>query len=416
MAGSTRPPASASKGARTMLAAAVVIGLAVVLGTLVAGGAFQGLAARPSIGPGPSSPATAAAPTGPGATASVAPVTSPSPTPEPTLQLIAAPLTGLLVTPEAARLHPIAVMIDDHRLARPQSGFNSASVVWQAPAEGGIPRYMLIFQEQVPAAVGPVRSSRQYYIEWAAEWNAMYVHAGGSPQALETLAARGRGSWVWNADAFRWEGQYLLRVQQVKVLGGPTFPLEPPHNLYTDGAKLRQLETKLKVADGPIQPAWTFAPDARPEDRPLGARLTVAYPYESITFRYDAATNTYRRYLDGSKQPQVDAADGKVVAPKNVVILRMAFGPLNDGHPDKHRLEASDVGHGTAWIATNGVTVKGTWRKASVTAPTLLFGPDGKPMTLTAGQTFVEVVSPSYPMTIKAGQVPPASPLDPRGL
>ena len=60
--------------------------------------------------------------------------------------------------------------------------------MWHAPAEGGVPRYMLIFQDQIPEAVGPIRSARQYYIQWAAEWDAMYVHHGGSPQAQATLA------------------------------------------------------------------------------------------------------------------------------------------------------------------------------------------------------------------------------------
>ena len=94
------------------------------------------------------------------------------------------------MTEEAAAHHPIAVMIDDHRGARPQSGFNSAAIVFQAPAEGGIPRYMLVFQDKIPAGVGPIRSARQYYIEWASEWRAMYVHFGGSPRkVLRTIAA-----------------------------------------------------------------------------------------------------------------------------------------------------------------------------------------------------------------------------------
>ena len=111
----------------------------------------------------------------------------------PTPVMVAAPLDGLLTTPAKAKLHPVAVMNDDLSPARPQSGFSSASVVWQAPAEGGIPRYMLVFQENTPTDVGPVRSSRYYYIAWAAELKALYVHAGGSPQALSTLRAQGSG-------------------------------------------------------------------------------------------------------------------------------------------------------------------------------------------------------------------------------
>ena len=73
--------------------------------------------------------------------------------------------------------------------------------------------------------------------------------------------------------------------------------------------------------------------------------------------------------------------------------MLMIFGPLNDGHPNKHRLEANVVGSGTAWISTNGRTIKGTWKKKSLTAPTQFFDAAGKPVTLTVGQTFVQVAA-----------------------
>jgi hypothetical protein len=385
------------------LIVAIVLGISVVVGLVVAGaGPVPAAATRPSPSSAPSA-AVAASPTLAGQT--LAPPTT-APTPTPTEPLVAAPLTGLPVSLEASLRHPIAVMIDDHVDARPQSGFNAAAVVWQAPAEGGIPRYMLIFQDQVPAAVGPVRSSREYFIEWAAEWTAMYVHAGGSPEALATLRERGRGDLVWNADEFRWEGIYLWRVTSRLA----------PHNVFTDGPHLRAMATVLGAKDGPIKPVWHFAPDRSLDVRPDGGRIVVTYPYESITYRYDPLTNTYHRFINGSRRPQVDAADGQVVAPKNVVILRMFFGPLNDGHPEKHRLEAADVGHGVAWIATNGQTVKGTWRKASEDAPTLLFGPDGKPFVLTAGQTFVQVLPLTYGLTVRDGSIGPQSMMTTGGL
>ncbi len=102
---------------------------------------------------------------------------------------------------------------------------------------------------------------------------------------------------------------------------------------------------------------------------------------------------------------QFDAGAGERVAPTNVVIMVVRFGPLNDGS-SKHRLEAQQIGSGTAWIATNGTTIKGTWRKKSTTAPTLFYGPDGKQVTLTAGQTFVQVVPTGTAITIKDGKAP----------
>lgn len=324
-------------------------------------------------------------------------------TPVPTPALVQAPLTGLPVSEAAAQQHPIAVMIDDHVDARPQSGFNAAAQVWQAPAEGGIPRYMLIFQDTVPTGVGPVRSAREYFLEWAAEWNSLYVHAGGSTQALATLAGKGHGQWVYNGEYFRYAVTYLWRVKT----------RSPPHNVYSDGTHLRALAARIGAKDGPIQPAWTFAPDGAAGARPNGGTITIVYPYETIRYRYDAATNTYQRFIKqtggGAFKPQIDAADKVQVAPKNVIILRMHFGPLYAVDPH-HRLEASDIGHGEAWISTNGHTVKGTWSKASVTAATLVFGPDGKPATLTAGQTFVQVIPLDYSFAIADGTIPAGTP------
>jgi len=339
-----------------------------------------------SIADGPtSSPSTATL--GP----TSAPTTSPTAAP-PSMVDVPAPLTGILVDPLAALRHPIAVMVDDQAGARPQSGFNAAAVVIQAPAEGGIPRYMMIFQNQIPGSVGPVRSARQYFIEWAAGWNAMYVHHGGSPQALATLQVDGRGQLVWNADGFRWSPTYLWRISQ----------RPSPHNVYTDGLHLRALARRIDVPDDPIPTTWTFEPQPV-ADTYSGNVITVVYPNEAITFRYDATRNIYLRYINGSAKPQVDAADGQLVTPTNVVVIRMHFGPLLNSNPAKHRLEAADVGRGDAWISTGGRTIHGYWTKTSVGAPLLFFDGSGHPAALQPGQTFIEVLALNYPYSIRNG-------------
>ena len=395
-------PDPSRRGAIAVLGVVVVSLAVLVMWQLVPLGAIPAVAS-----PSPGAAANATQAVEPSATAeqptptvapTAVPPTAAPPTEPPPPPRVASALTGLLIDPEAALRHPIAVMVDDHVAARPQSGFNAASIVWQAPAEGGVPRYMLIFQDQIPTSVGPIRSAREYYIEWAAEWDAMYVHHGGSPEALATLRSKGHGQWVWNADGFRWSPRYLWRVDTRR----------PPHNVYTDGEHLRALATKLGVKDGPLKAAWTFRPGWPEQLRPIGSTVTVIYPYETVTYRYDATTNRYVRYINDAETPQVDPADGATVAPTNVVILRMYFGPSPSGH---FRLDASNVGKGEAWIATNGVTVKGTWKKASVTAPTLLFGPDGKPFALTPGQTFVQVLPLSYGYRFTAGTIPVQPPM-----
>ena len=350
-------------------------------GTAVPGSSDSG--GGPSGGPGAGVTSTSA----PQAAATVAP--------EPTPVLVPAPVTGRLVSPEAAARHPIAVMIDDLWAARPQSGFSAASVVWQAPAEGGIPRYMMVFGENQPGAVGPVRSARYYYIAWAAEWHAVYAHAGGSPQALDTLRTQGSGQLVYNADQFAYGG-YFRRVTDRFA----------PHNLYTDGAQLDAIASSVGVVGTPVRPIWRFAPDAPLADRPAGGRIVVSYPGSTIQYDYNRATNSYPRTVS-VEGPERDAATGERVAPQNVVIMLMQFGPLNDGHPSKGRLEATVVGRGVAWIGTNGRTTKGTWRKASLTGPTKFYDGQGREITLTVGQTFVNVLPLGSIVRISPGGPPP---------
>jgi hypothetical protein len=377
------------------LAAAGGFGLGVVLAT----GGQQPVGAVSSLGPSTAPPSNLGLAGSPPSSPSLVPSASPAPTPTPvpTPTTVPAPLTGRLVLPQVAARHPIAVMIDDLGAARPQSGFSAASVVWQAPAEGGIPRYMLVFQENIPKAVGPVRSSRQYYIAWASEWRALYVHAGGSPQALASLRANGRGQWVYNADEFRW-GHYFHRIRQ----------RNSPHNLYTDGANLRRLANAAGARDIKAPKAsWKFAPAAPLERRPKGGLIQVSYPWNKITYRYDRASNTYLRSVTGEPK-QIDASTGARVAPTNVVIMTMSFGPLNDGS-HKHRLEANFIGKGLAWVSTNGRTIKGSWVKKSMTGPTRFYDRNGRQIALTVGQTFVQVMPKGSRILIADGKVPPTT-------
>jgi hypothetical protein len=387
-------------------AATLALVAAVVVGSVATGAVHLGqaagelpapaglLTAGASDSPDPGASASAEIAASPSGSATPSPSPTPSPTPAPTPILVPAPLTGRLVTPRVAAQHPIALMIDDAPAARPQSGFNAASVVWQAPAEGGVPRYMLIFQDQMPTDVGPVRSARYYFITWAAEWKAVYGHVGGSPQAMATLHAQGNGQLVYNADEFRWGGIYYRRIRTRFA----------PHNVYSDAKSLKIMATRVGAANEPMKAAWRFAPDAPLAARPSGGIIRVDYPYNSITYRYDRASNTYKRGVKGYTK-QIDPADGKQVAPKNVVVMMMSFAPLNDGSK-KHRLEAKVTGTGKAWIATNGRTIVGTWKKASLTGPTRFYDKAGKPVTLTIGQTFIQVMPLGSKVTVRDGPLP----------
>ena len=394
------------------LAVALAIGGGVAIGAAVtqfAGGAGSPAPSASGLFAGGSPPLPPSAGASPSPSPSLRPSPSPSPTPVPSAtpvpspSPVPAPLTGVLVDRKSALQHPIAVMVDDHGAARPQAGFSGASVVWHAPAEGGIPRYMMVFAEGLPESVGPVRSARHYFIAWAAEWRAAYVHSGGSPLALATLRTHGRGQYVYNADEFRWGGRFLWRVRD----------RSSPHNVYTDGRNLRAMARAVGARNPSKvpEPIWRFAPDAAYVERPEGGTIQFSYPQNRITYRYDRASNTYLRSVTGEAK-QADVATGERVAPKNVVVMYVRFAPLRDG-TNKQRLEANVVGKGVAWIATNGRTIKGTWRKDAITKPTRFFGPGGEAVTLTAGQTFIQVVPTGTKLTVRDGSLPLPTPRQP---
>ena len=381
-----------------------------VIGLATAGLAGSPATAAPSgqiaaLGSTPPSPEPTTEPSSGSASPAVNPSptasATPRPTPTPGPTLVPAPLTGRLVTEAVAKRHAVAVMVDDLSPARPQSGFSAASVVWQAPAEGGIPRYMMVFQENTPGDVGPVRSARYYYIAWAAELRAVYAHAGGSPQALATLRNQGHGQLVYNADEFRWGGSFRRIPTRFS-----------PHNLYTTGKQLRALVSATGATDGQIKWPWRFADDAPFASRPVGGKIQVKYLANVVRFDYDRRTNTYQRSVSVEGK-QFDASTKQRVAPKNVIVMLMRFGALDDGS-HKHRLEAQVVGSGTAWISTNGVTVKGTWKKTALKAATQFFDRAGKPVTLTVGQTFIEVMKTTDPVSFTAGKPAPPPAARPR--
>jgi len=383
----------------------VVIALAAGVGIgIFAGRTVLGPAPSPSgiaqVSPGPSSSVaptdSGAAPSDSGPLPSDSPSSEPSASPSPSSNLVPDPLDGVLVAPALAKRHVVAVMIDDLDAARPQSGLSAASIVWQAPAEGGIPRYMALFSEGSPPAVGPIRSSRLYYIAWAAEWNAVYMHVGGSPQAMRLLASsQGRGSVVWNADEFRVGSTYMWRIKTRFA----------PHNVYSSSKYMRLLVKAIHApASVNYTPHWKFATDPAIDARPVGGTIVVPYLQNKISYAYDRSTNSYPRTVSVEGK-EIDAGTKTRIAPKNVIVLFMQVSRLNDGS-GKDRKDVKYLGSGKALVFNNGKLTKATWKKASMTAPTLLYGPDGQPVTLTVGQTFVQVVPFGTVVTYKVGKVP----------
>lgn len=297
--------------------------------------------------------------------------TAPKPQPAP----LVSNLTGLPIPDKSVNDRPVtAVMIENSLDARPQSGLDQAGVVFEAVAEGGITRFLALFQDSQPDYIGPVRSVRPYYIQWLAGFNAAVAHAGGSPEALNDLKAWG----IPDLDQFA-NGAYYQRITSRYA----------PHNLYTSMDQLHQLEAKKGLG----APKYTSllrkkeTPKTVPNAKSID--LNISGFYYNAHFDYDASTDTYKR-SEGGKPHMVVAKDGKQtqLAPKVVVALTLSQGIEAD---DLHTSYGT-IGDGHAFIFQDGGVSEATWHKGSNTDQFTFTDGQGKPIGLNPGQTWFTAV------------------------
>jgi Protein of unknown function (DUF3048) N-terminal domain/Protein of unknown function (DUF3048) C-terminal domain len=338
-----------------------IVGTIVIL-VLVAGGVFAYQKLHPKPAPVAAKPAPTPAPT-------PAPVVTP---PAPTTK--ASPLTGVQLAPATADRPVAAVVIENHTDARPQSGLGDAGVVYEALAEGGITRYLAFFLENRPATLGPVRSLRTYFVDWAREYNAPVAHAGGNADALDLIAPTGMrdmNQFTYGASFWRSTDRYA------------------PHNLYTSSDLLDALERKLGYAN----PA-TFTPTPRKSDvtaAPTHPTIKIPYSYASyqVEYHFDAACDCYARFLGGA--PHIDRNSGHQINVKNVVVLytNTSYGYTRIG---EQTVVMGTVGSGKALVFLDGQATVATWSKPSRAARTVVSDSSGKEIPLNVGNTWYSVV------------------------
>jgi hypothetical protein len=276
--------------------------------------------------------------------------------------------------------YPMAVIIDNASPARPQSGLQSASLVYEALVEGGITRFMAIFDQGSVTQIGPVRSSRAYFLEWLAEYDAAYAHAGGSPEALSNIRKE--------------------RVHDINGIGnaagsfGRDRTRPAPHNLYTSSFNIYKtiVANNWKYSDAQITP-WLFSKvgDPAPTDAKVANKVTMYFTGTTkstqIIYTYDAAKGGYLRSQAG--QPHKDRLTNAQILVKNLVIQNISN---SIGVGEKGRLTMKVNGTGKAKIIENGTVREVTWSKTSPEARTIFTGVDGNPATFSPGNTWVEVL------------------------
>ena len=275
---------------------------------------------------------------------------------------------------------PVAVMIDnDVAASRPQMGLESAYMVYEIVVEGGATRFMALFKNHDLQKVGPVRSSRHYFLDYALEHDAIYCHAGWSPQAARDISSLGvnningvmgsDGSVYWRDNTYdkSW------------------------HNLYTGVDKLYDMAVTKKKYRGEtdVKHDSYKTNDTAPETGSNAVKLSIPYSdFYKVSYEYDSNEKVYKRYVNGSYHM---SQNGDYLRAKNIIVYHLKNYALNDGeHKGRQNLE--NIGNGTGYYLTDGKVQNITWSKNSRSAKTHYTLENGEELVLNPGNTYIQIV------------------------
>jgi hypothetical protein len=260
----------------------------------------------------------------------------------------------------------IGVIVENHEAARPhQRGLEQALLIEEFLVEGMISRFLAFFDvNDLPPLIGPVRSLRPYFVEGSLPWTRVLVHAGGSPEALDRVAAL--SGVVTAINALRYDDG--IRLSRLK--GVP-----PPHDLFLPADEL----LKLLPAD---VPASLWPPYRTGAPRAASGATTIA-----ITFYNPFHNVEYRLQQDGS-YVRMNGGLESALQPRNVVVLAV---PIEDVG-EFGRLTITLKGEGKMFLFRSGRIYEGRWHKEHAEAPWAFLGSDGEPLTLATGATWITVV------------------------
>ena len=277
-----------------------------------------------------------------------------------------APLTGL-PDPSGASLTraSLAVKIENTPEARPQSGLDVADLVYEEVVDGGITRFIAVFNSNAPDTVGPVRSVRPMDPDVLRPLGGIFMLSGGTPKNLAAAQA----------------GPFVVLTENNQDVMFRLKSRNAPHNLYAYPAK-----------------AWTkggkrIPPSAMFKYRAAGAVL-AGDPVNAFTvnfipragyaasFSWNAINGSWDRSMGGTP---FNAASGKRVSPKNVIVQFLQWR----GAPGGFDVEGIVSGSGDAWAFSDGKLVKGRWNRPDLNQPTQYTDAAGVPLLLTPGQTWV---------------------------
>lgn len=274
---------------------------------------------------------------------------------------------------------PIAVMINNHKTAQPlQTGLNDAYLVYEIVVEGGITRMLAVFKDADTEIIGTVRSSRHYFLDYAQENDAVYVHYGWSPQAEEDIYNLGINNINGMVD-----GSPFWRDTSLDV------PTE--HTVYTSIEDLEQsIENKRYRITSDEDTLLKYSIDEIDLSIMDGAakadEIEIEYSsYQTNTFVYDETNKVYKKYSNGEERK--DYVTGETFTAKNIITYQVS----NYSMDSYGRQEIENIGRGEGYLISNGYAVPITWEKDAPSRQTVYKFLNGEEITVNDGNTYIQI-------------------------
>lgn len=279
------------------------------------------------------------------------------------------PFTGLPVREVLER--PYAIIIENERAARPQAGLQEAELVYEAPVEGGITRFLAFYISPFEKEIGPVRSARPYFAYLAHEYDSILAHCGYSIHTEAVFAA--------------------LKSKHINEIPNPAYfqrleSRKRPHNLYTNLSLLSAGAEKFNYLPGePPAGFFHFTEQEKPSEELVSSIALTFNASNSVTYRWNPR-GTYTRYNDGN--PFIDTNHERPVEVKNIIVQNVSSRVFTEeGH-----LEITLLGEGKGYFFSGGNVEEIKWKKDSCQERTHFYKTDGSVLRLAPGNTWIHLL------------------------
>lgn len=277
---------------------------------------------------------------------------------------------------------PVAVIISNAPAARPQWGLSTPDILVEGLVEGGVTRMLGFYANvsEIPDKIGPIRSARHDFIEFAQGFDAFFIHWGGSTYAYNAL--RNKSRHIDNVDGMA--GTYFHRDKNRTNVG-----IE--HRGYTTGSNIeraindKKFRTEIK---GEYKSPLSLSPEGSPITYSGGACQSIKIEFSGSfkhKFVYDPEKKLYFNYFNGNA---MNDANGKQSSATNVIVLYCGIKSMHD----KKGCIDMDLSSGSGIAVSNGTYQNITWKKGGYDDALKLYAPDGKALTLNAGKSYIGLV------------------------